>query len=70
MASESDRQVVREMIDFAWLRTRLLISIVGAGGPVNITQVARVLGIGRGRAERLIAEARVQSRLFTGEGPM
>jgi hypothetical protein len=66
VASEADRETVRELIDPCWLRTRLLISILGTGQRVNIARTSKKLGINRRRATQLVSEVRAQMRAATG----
>jgi hypothetical protein len=59
IANETDREWLRQMIDYRWLRLYLLVQL---GVPLNVSRIARALQITRGRADRWLEQIQARER--------
>jgi hypothetical protein len=59
LANEADRDWLRDMIDYRWLRLYLLVEL---GVPLNMSKVARALGVGRSQANHWLEQIKGLAR--------
>ena len=62
IASVEDKAMIRGTLDDGWLRCQLLVDAIGCGVELNISKVARELGLSRNRATKFLNEARAKLR--------